>query len=56
MSKKGTGTRTVYTLKHGRGKVHELTCTWLGPHTDWTKYEEVPAAKVAGKPHCRRCL
>jgi hypothetical protein len=54
MSKKGT--RKVYVLKHGRGKVHELDCRWLGRHTDWTKYEEVSAAKVAGRPHCRHCL
>jgi hypothetical protein len=30
----------VVTLKHGRGKVHELDCRWLnGPnaHPDWAK-------------------
>jgi hypothetical protein len=48
----------VTTLKHGRGKVHELNCPWLnGPRasTDWSKYETVRADQVRGKAHCSHC-
>jgi hypothetical protein len=50
--------RKVLTLKHGRGKVHELSCRWLnGPNatTDWSKYETVRANQVRGKAHCSHC-
>jgi hypothetical protein len=43
------------TLKHGRGKVHELECRWLnGPRMDpeWVRnaYHVVPASEVRGRP------
>jgi hypothetical protein len=46
------------TLKHGRGKVHELDCPWLNGKnatTNWSLYEKVPASSVTGKPHCSHC-
>lgn len=50
--------RKVTTLKHGRGKVHELDCPWLNgknAHPDWSKYHEVRADEVRGKAHCSHC-
>jgi hypothetical protein len=48
------------TLKHGRGKVHELDCRWVnGPRMDpeWVRnaYHVVPASEVRGRPHCSSC-
>jgi hypothetical protein len=48
------------TLKHGRGKVHELNCPWLhGSKMDpeWVRnaYHVVPASEVLGRPHRSRC-
>jgi hypothetical protein len=50
--------RNVLTLKHGRGKVHELNCRWLNgakATTDWSKYDTVRADQVQGKAHCSHC-
>ena len=52
--------RKVLTLKHGRGKVHELNCPWLnGPNvnTAWRDraYHTVRADQVANHDHCSRC-
>ncbi len=49
--------RKVITLKHGKGKVHELDCPWLnGPNAppDWSNYHEVRANKVSNA-HCSHC-
>jgi hypothetical protein len=51
-------TRKVLTLKHGRGKVHELDCRWLnGPRatTDWSKYHTVRADEAPANGHCSHC-
>ena len=50
--------RMVTTLKHGRGKVHELNCGWLfgkNAHPDLSKYHDVRASEVKGKAHCSHC-